>query len=113
MSICIPVFLGWENTEDIQLQDDSAVPGTFANTDTSGVTAIDVVVNNIIYPYTTYSDHISWDTEGVVSIQFGMLPLPIGKFKGYLVLKDATAPIGVRWNPDFVLTVFQEAEEAT
>ncbi len=107
MSVCLPAFIGYDNWEDVQLQDDSVEDGVFADTNTAGVTAIDVVIEGITYDYATYSSNISWDDDGKVSVQFGRLVTTAGKKRGYFVLKDPTMPNGLRWYPDFLLTVFE------
>src|SRR5210317_2198515 len=96
------VFLNRDNINVLQLQDDSQVPGTLANSDLTAATKIGVMFDKLpsMYDSTQHPTVISFTADGKVTLKLGGLNLPEGERTAYLVVYDGANPNGIRWTPD-------------
>lgn len=92
-------YEGRDNAIDVQLMDDSAVPGTLAETDLSSATKVGIIVDQeSSYDSDTDPDVVSFTAGGIVSIKLGMT-LAAGSYNVEIVVYDALNTNGVAWQP--------------
>jgi len=99
------VYIGRDNTIDLQLKDDTVKPGKLANSDFSAVTKVELVINGTI-AYNSIADPniVSFTPGGVVYLKLGgVLTLPKKHYIGELIIYTAANPDGIAWQPKFDL----------
>ena len=101
------VFLNRDNTNTLQLQDDSQALGTLANSDLTAATKVGIQFDKLPSMYNSVDDPtvISFTPDGKVTLKLGSLNLPEGERTAYFVVYDGANPNGIRWTPDVILTV--------
>lgn len=106
-SILEVVFSSRNNTNTLQLQDDSGDGVNFVASDLTGATKVELVIDSLPLSFNS-TDHptmVSYTAQGVVTLALGTASIPEGTYDAYLVVYDAGNTLGIRWQPDFQLTV--------
>jgi hypothetical protein len=96
------VYIGRDNFIDFQMQDDSDVPGTMANTDLSQATKIGVKIGSTVYDSVANPTIVMYEPTGHVTLNLGG-SLTAGIHEANIILYDSTHPNGVMWEPMFYI----------
>lgn len=101
------VYIGCNNAIDLQLQDDTAVPGTFANTSLATASKVSVTVGGTTYDSSANPTIISYTLGGIVTIKLGTTISVPGVYKAYIKVYDVINTSGVLWDPPIYISAQQ------
>lgn len=103
MSIREIVYLGHNNTIDLQLTEDG-VP--LSATRTAAITRVTMTMGELLVDSSVHSGAIAWSGSGEIVIDIGTLPgVATGNFLSTMVIYSADNPEGIRWEPTIQITV--------
>ena len=104
-------YIGRDNTIDVQLQDDTAVPGTMANTSLAAATMVEIIIDYLTKYDSVNNPTVVWfETSGVVHIALGSVLTPEQantKIKVEIVVYDNLNDDGVAWQPRLTVKVLE------
>lgn len=101
------VFSSRNNTNTLQLQDDSIDGINLADSDLTGATKVEVVLEALPLQFNSV-DHptmVSFLADGKVTLALGSAGIPKGTHNAYFVVYDSANIKGIRWLPDFEVIV--------
>jgi hypothetical protein len=104
------VWLGHDNHVNVILKEDGSA------VDTSGLTKITITLNSTTYSSTNQAnDPIRWNQGGYdtgeIRIDLGGETIPVGRYRAYIVVYDATNTDGIVWS-DLTIRVKAEVESS-
>ncbi len=96
-------FSDRNNTNSLQLQDDSADGVTIVDSDLTAATKVEIVFDSLAQDFnsTDNGGFISFTADGRVTLTLGEAGLPRGRHSVYVVVYDSVNLKGIRWQPDF------------
>ena len=99
------VFIGRDNAIDVQLEDDSVVPGTLANTKLEDpATKVEIIIDDgDKYNSTDNPDKITFTTGGKVTFKLGTHFTEENVYNAQIVVYDSVNVNGILWEPKIVL----------
>lgn len=101
------VFSARNNTNTLQLQDDSVDGINLVDSDLTGATKVEVVIDTLPLSFdsTDHPSMVSFANDGKVVLALGSAGIPRGSYAAYFVVYDLANLKGIRWLPDFKLVV--------
>lgn len=100
------VFIGKDNSIDLQLYDDTVVPGTWNETSLPESAKVEVVIDNgNKYNSTDHPTLVSFTITGKVSLKLGTCFTIENTYDAQLVVYDDINTNGVIWEQKIILDV--------